>query len=84
MCMIELYTYTHNYNSVYLGSVIVPPAGTHSFQPSLWKHGIQTLSFSSSCQLLWAYLSPPFHRQMLEPYNPELGVTAKIMQCSTF
>lgn len=63
----ELYTYTHNYNSVNLGSVLASPAGTHSFQLSLWKHGIQTLSFSSSsCQLLWVHLSPPFHRQVIE------------------
>lgn len=75
---------THDYNSVSLGSVYIPPAGTNSFQPSLWKHQIQTLSFSFSlCLLLWVHLSPPSLFQVIES-NSELEVTTKIMKCSGF
>lgn len=47
---------THDYNSVSLGSVYIPPAGTNSFQLPLWKYWIQTLSFSFS---LTAVVGPP-------------------------
>lgn len=48
----ELYIYTHDYNSVNLKSVVVPPAGTSSFQLSLGNMAYKLLSFSSSPCLL--------------------------------
>lgn len=64
MCIIELYIYTHDYDSVNLRLVIVPPAGARSFQLSLWEHRLDKhkLNINSWVSLLphVCYVGPPF------------------------